>query len=173
MTVHPHVRGEMGYVQQVPEVGIGSSPRAWGNVLGACPSDMPYRFIPTCVGKWRCEERRPCWKTVHPHVRGEMSAGARPRSCPSGSSPRAWGNGRCRVPHGVVQRFIPTCVGKCRWRHTRRARWPVHPHVRGEMVTICILDVDRRGSSPRAWGNGLQLLLFSPLHRFIPTCVGK
>ena len=49
----------------------------------------------------------------------------------------------------------------------------VHPHVRGEYLTRRGISGTKDGSSPRAWGILLMLLVRSCLTRFIPTCVGN
>jgi len=48
--VHPHVRGEHTSTNAQPVELGGSSPRAWGTLLGPCPLISARRFIPTCVG---------------------------------------------------------------------------------------------------------------------------
>ena len=49
-SVHPHVRGEQGLDRSRGCRGCGSSPRAWGTVVGCGPKERMRRFIPTCVG---------------------------------------------------------------------------------------------------------------------------
>ncbi len=49
----------------------------------------------------------------------------------------------------------------------------VHPHVRGEMRVGSPRTRWLYGSSPRAWGNGLDAEVCEVHLRFIPTCVGK
>src|SRR5690606_30682419 len=70
-------------------------------------------------------------------------------------------------------RFIPTRVGRgCpAWR--RSARATVHPHSRGERAFQLPTRARRVGSSPLAWGEGILRLPAPPLHRFIPTRVGR
>ena len=126
---------------------------AYLNSIGERRFDL--RFIPTCVGRMKCEPpARPsttgssprawgvCKKsrspircpTVHPHVRGAYLRIERLRwSICSGSSPRAWG----------VLKLLANSVHSL----------TVHPHVRGAYVNLSM------------W--------FIMLMRFIPTCVGR
>ena len=48
---HPHVRGEKSCSQFCPFSLSGSSPRAWGKVVGDVHGSLLLRIIPTCVGK--------------------------------------------------------------------------------------------------------------------------
>ena len=195
-TVHPHVRGEHSRCDRDGRAGsrfiptcvgntdqqgpkdqrkCGSSPRAWGTLVGGPFGLVLDRFIPTCVGN--TSARR-------------FSVRARP-----GSSPRAWGTlfqvtkvRSCSPVHPHVRgehasyplsppmatRFIPTCVGNT--------------------ATSLALLARRVGSSPRAWGtlresgrtteatsvhphvrgeHGTTYALQDVVSRFIPTCVGN
>jgi len=125
------------------------------------------------VGKWSASRRTTARSTVHPHVRGEMTAIAANSEDKYGSSPRAWGNEEHRGQRTPLSRFIPTCVGK--WARTAPAgrRTAVHPHVRGEMRLRGGALADAVGSSPRAWGNDDLHPFAILILRFIPTCVGK
>jgi len=172
-SVHPHVRGE----HEVDAVGRqhqpGSSPRAWGasgvrRLIGSVS-----RFIPTCVGSITGPARAAAGSSVHPHVRGEHAPTVRPRPCPPGSSPRAWG---ALPPASVRQRFrrfIPTCVGSIGHNPFIRHTPSVHPHVRGEHCGWAPAAQSSVGSSPRAWGALKDWNVDAEGDRFIPTCVGS
>jgi len=70
----------------------------------------------------------------------------------SGSSPQAWGTRGVARNRGRGIRFIPTSVGNT-W--SPRPFWlsaPVHPHKRGEHITIPHTPRNGAGSSPQAWG---------------------
>jgi len=71
------------------------------------------------------------------------------------------------------KRFIPTCVGNTYLRIGIYRLSAVHPHVRGEYVTVDVVSVDVIGSSPRAWGILLFLSSDNFPQWFIPTCVGN
>ena len=152
LPVHPHVRGEYGCHFVPRQLAVGSSPRAWGIRVGTLGHGKPLRFIPTCVGNTCHARQRPCWSSVHPHVRGEYTQIIAATQTGTGSSPRAWGIPVCWAWAPKTGRFIPTCVG-----NTPVYRWgshcvSVHPHVRGEYLCRYTAVALLLGSSPRAWG---------------------
>ena len=73
-TVHPHMRGELLDATTVAQAIRGSSPHAWGTLAEKFSPIPLLRFIPTCVGNspgpWVIGPGR----TVHPHMRGELSS---------------------------------------------------------------------------------------------------
>ena len=90
-----------------------------------------------------------------------------------GSSPRAWGTDHAAVLQQGDHRFIPTSVGNGSVSRARNPDVPVHPHERGERKRGCRSRRTRLGSSPRAWGTGLNLRQIRIRARFIPTSVGN
>ena len=129
-----------------------------------------------------------------PRVWGRRCDRASATAIADGSPPRVWGRLRSGILTWHVCRFTPTCVGTTIVPCAMTLRTTsVHPHVRGEDVSMRIvqLDVDR-GSPPRVWG---RLYVESPSSgaygspprvwgrpasqrasqccRFTPTCVGK
>ena len=109
----------------------------------------------------------------HPHVRGEKRSVPRSARVYDGSSPRAWGKVVRQRTRAVIDRIIPTCVGK-RLSHTHKTEhYPDHPHVRGEKSIGFASSEKRGGSSPRAWGKGRHCRRECRNPRIIPTCVGK
>ena len=142
MAVHPHVRGEYWVFQLAPFSLTGSSPRAWGIHTHPASATVATRFIPTCVGNTYkgCIPAR--FASVHPHVRGEYMFSTTDLECSPGSSPRAWGIPFSSCSLAFCSRFIPTCVG-----NTSRFRFfsfllPVHPHVRGEYLSLKISTIN-------------------------------
>ena len=89
--VHPHVRGEEPAWSTPTLSPYGSPPRAWGRGPVRVSQCVLMRFTPTCVGKRAPRRTASGTGTVHPHVRGEESSGARSRPSAAGSPPRAWG----------------------------------------------------------------------------------
>ena len=172
-SVHPHMRGELGPLSPTSPFSPGSSPHAWGTHGGTVPHGPLHRFIPTCVGNSGHRGQAPVQTAVHPHMRGELWTPMEITARHGGSSPHAWG-----TPHGYVSwahedRFIPTCVGNSSSCGSGRQDRPVHPHMRGELMSSILNPMISAGSSPHAWGtlrHGLQL---GPEVRFIPTCVGN
>jgi len=70
-------------------------------------------------------------------------------------------------------RNIPTRVGKTHRRVCPSARYPEHPHARGENWIKAKIQPSRRGTSPRAWGKRFFLRQWRQQCRNIPTRVGK
>src|SRR5690606_36221147 len=90
-----------------------------------------------------------------------------------GSSPLAWGEVRRPRRAPLVERFIPTRVGR---GGRAAAPWPrrsVHPHSRGERPARGVVGRGDRGSSPLAWGEGRPPRGGGGGPRFIPTRVGR
>jgi len=110
----------------------GSSPRAWGTRGGAIGGTDEARFIPTGVGN--------------------AGASFRLRINPSGSSPRAWGTLSLWPARPCQTRFIPTGVGNAASTASTARITTVHPHGRGERLTLATSRLKSAGSSPRAWG---------------------
>ena len=111
------------------------------------------RFTPTCVGNTRLHRHRGCRDP--------------------GSPPRAWG---IRTMTPIIRhhaRFTPTCVGNTNQRPAQWCRIPVHPHVRGEYVTLDANSSGVVGSPPRAWGIRACAVEIAAMIRFTPTCVGN
>ncbi len=172
--VHPHVRGEGSCTANATTAAVwftptcvgkgrrgggakrrasGSPPRAWGRGHGHLERHRSLRFTPTCVGKGTPGVTPDAPTAVHPHVRGEGSAGEEIGDGSFGSPPRAWGRAAI-LPGRALTR-------------------EVHPHVRGEGRSAPTPPACRRGSPPRAWGRAHRVRLATSIPRFTPTCVGK
>ena len=89
--VHPHMRGEHLIERPQVYVGDGSSPHAWGTLLGIQHIIGNTRFIPTCVGNTCTSYSATCSPRFIPTCVGNTSSSARLGCCQN--------------------RFIPTCVG--------------------------------------------------------------
>ena len=152
MADHPHVRGENIHRQFIAHVIPGSSPRAWGKLSNKRRKERNRRIIPTCVGKTTLGFGTKGHYTDHPHVRGENAALTSLMLGGFGSSPRAWGKPPKCMFRKLVNRIIPTCVGKTRITPKNGSMQSDHPHVRGENDTVASHDHGNVGSSPRAWG---------------------
>ncbi len=151
---HPHGRGEKGAMFKVDNFHIGSSPRAWGKGGGRGRAGADARIIPTGVGKSYSLTYPPKSKSDHPHGRGEKRFSIRKLDFVSGSSPRAWGKDFQSHKDTVIERIIPTGVGKSKSESGRDWKRPDHPHGRGEKSAEGGVLLPLPGSSPRAWGKG-------------------
>ena len=170
---HPHGRGEN--IRQKAEVGSygGPSPRAWGKLRGEVRRVARQRTIPTGVGKTIRHHRNRYQKADHPHGRGENTVRKKRMRLGRGPSPRAWGKPLGERLLDVVERTIPTGVGKTRGRSRRARRLTDHPHGRGENSDSMATNDKCYGPSPRAWGKPSQRTLANREYRTIPTGVGK
>jgi len=173
LPVHPHVHGELGRARTSTTRMSGSSPRAWGTREYRGSRLRYARFIPTCMGNSLPANPIGSDTPVHPHVHGELAKALILEIFWDGSSPRAWGTRRGRMSETLVGRFIPTCMGNSGARWSSGRRWPVHPHVHGELESGGDDDALGAGSSPRAWGTRGADRELSLAIRFIPTCMGN
>ena len=151
----------------------GSSPRAWGTPVRQRTTAHLKRFIPTGVGNTCATITLVVAGAVHPHGRGEHLERFGWDVCKDGSSPRAWGTPVIGAKEYALSRFIPTGVGNTNRERRLGEAPPVHPHGRGEHISIKRLCQYPYGSSPRAWGTLLEPGNNELLRRFIPTGVGN
>ena len=172
-SVHPHMRGEYFHCRQSSKASAGSSPHAWGILPGCIDLQLPYRFIPTCVGNTPGGHGRRQTSPVHPHMRGEYISAAQAVSTNGGSSPHAWGIPEPPYGPPYNPRFIPTCVGNTSTQLLQQVEHTVHPHMRGEYSCRIAGSSGHSGSSPHAWGIRPRFFLQHEAGRFIPTCVGN
>jgi len=166
-------RGERGAGWTRMSAEFGSSPRSWGTpVLDVLEEDR-LRFIPTLVGNApRCASAAAC-RTVHPHARGERGDLGFGVDAQVGSSPRSWGTLPQQKAPLEAGRFIPTLVGNADQSRSHAMPGAVHPHARGERVTVARHFDAVGGSSPRSWGTPPRHAAGWRRARFIPTLVGN
>ncbi len=172
-TVHPHARGEHPPFGAAPFWKGGSSPRPWGTRDRRGWPSGGVRFIPTPVGNTSGSRRRWSSRPVHPHARGEHLPSMLVIATCIGSSPRPWGTRLGPTAARVGTRFIPTPVGNTRAWSRRGTTSAVHPHARGEHMTIDQPIRQADGSSPRPWGTPGHDDAQDHRRRFIPTPVGN
>ena len=150
----------------------GSPPHAWGQFFSRRGMARQSRFTPTCVGTI------PAWgvsvvsATVHPHMRGDNVYNWIAAVPALGSPPHAWGQSPARFHACALTRFTPTCVGTMTSSCAMTAQTSVHPHMRGDNVSLSFLSISAAGSPPHAWGQFFWLHVSLQRRRFTPTCVG-
>jgi hypothetical protein len=150
--VHPHMRGD--------------------NVVGSLFEILTLRFTPTCVGTINSKYGHAAGPTVHPHMRGDNTYDDFSTEDASGSPPHAWGQ-YANIPERIkINRFTPTCVGTIYVRRLPVIPSPVHPHMRGDNLTIEPSRNLYTGSPPHAWGQWCNCYACRSAPRFTPTCVG-
>ena len=171
--VHPHSRGENYPPAADDAVCLGSSPLARGKLMCIVCSVRRRRFIPTRAGKIvRRVSGRLC-AGVHPHSRGENLELDIQTKEQEGSSPLARGKFYGGESSDYRMRFIPTRAGKMlKWVLPTICR-RVHPHSRGENLTIDTAKEIAMGSSPLARGKSYPDRFRNGNEGFIPTRAGK
>ena len=171
--VHPRIHGERLWRLDKPAWITGSSPRARGTLTKRCRRWFRVRFIPACAGNACAAVARPRFSPVHPRVRGERDPNEVRQVQADGSSPRARGthtSARCRA---CSWRFIPACAGNALENARPVGVVSVHPRVRGERPPQKRQTLASIGSSPRARGTLMPLLILFTMWRFIPACAGN
>jgi len=170
---HPHACGEKGIKETLDGMGVGSSPRVWGEVArqrltcsiaGSSPrvwGEAPRtrrmivvtRIIPTRVGRRASTSAGCAVRADHPHACGEKKA-----------SPSA---------RDELQRIIPTRVGRRADTGAGQGQGADHPHACGEKHAESVTAKKTTGSSPRVWGEAERALGAALNSRIIPTRVGR
>jgi len=74
---------------------------------------------------------------------------------------------------GKTRGFTPTCVGNTASTSFAFSNAAVHPHMRGEYFYKWVVETNKAGSPPHAWGILRQRPSLSAMRRFTPTCVGN
>ncbi len=108
----------------------------------------------------------------HPHACGDKYKKVFGRDDIKGSSPRVWGQVNCNTNRASASRIIPTRVGTSRLYDTFAMFDEDHPHACGDKYDYCYKDTDYPGSSPRVWGQVLNMYLMFYNIGIIPTRVG-
>ena len=111
---HPRVRGENFSGSGVPNLRLGTSPRARGKPQCILNLFIRHRNIPACAGKTRCGANEAVVEVEHPRVRGENLMKAGDEIYGTGTSPRARGKLAEAVTTMEGWRNIPACAGKTR-----------------------------------------------------------
>ena len=75
---------------------------------------------------------------VHPHVCGENYQEPAFAAGSFGPSPRVWGKLWFQSSNDIIQRSIPTCVGKTITARSNVRVVQVHPHVCGENFKLIL-----------------------------------
>ena len=171
-TVHPHARGDNIRIESLARQYRGSPPRAWGQRVILLFRVYRNRFTPTRVGTTPRRSARAAWRAVHPHARGDNDEERAAVGPENGSPPRAWGQRGIIGSQPRCRRFTPTRVGTTGTDRRASPAYPVHPHARGDNLTITAGTAAYTGSPPRAWGQPDDHRRHRRVYRFTPTRVG-
>src|SRR5690554_5186812 len=93
----------------------------------------------------------------HPHVRGDHETVGLDPQVGFGSPPHAWGSHLMLVDFTYYLRFTPTRVGITSASAKASFRSAVHPHTRGDHVSVICNFATLIGSPPHAWGSLLPI----------------
>ena len=111
-------------------------------------------------------------KQDHPHACGDKRFTIFSVNSETGSSPRVWG----QVLFFFVLLFtcgiIPTRVGTRTVQPLPSSAGGDHPHACGDKSSLGKVASNVSGSSPRVWGQAVNLIDFCMFFRIIPTRVG-
>ena len=108
---HPHAYGDKPLFRSRTPLGVGSSPRVWGQAQKFAPSQQWVRITPTRMGTSLDKWQGVITEEDHPHAYGDKLYGDEFEFKPEGSSPRVWGQ-VCRKRCGCSRsRIIPTRMG--------------------------------------------------------------
>ena len=124
----------------------------WGQGKSVDASTAKQRIIPTRVGTREAFCLDNANYQDHPHACGDKWIIVCLKLLSAGSSPRVWGQAVLSAVDFGFQGIIPTRVGTSR---SSAQRFPClwdHPHACGDKNVIFRKHTERRGSSPRVWG---------------------
>ena len=108
----------------------------------------------------------------HPHAYGDKSKKVAFVYNFIGSSPRVWGQVLSTVCKLVELRIIPTRMGTSLERNTSCRVKGDHPHAYGDKLLGVWLRQQGQGSSPRVWGQVVQVSPDGAKFGIIPTRMG-
>ena len=155
-TVHPCLRGELGSVAGLPWKTRGSSPLTRGTPRRKFVTEVVVRFIPAYAGNSNMTAWGVRVVTVHPRLRGELSAAEAEELLRTGSSPLTRGTHACFCNFCNTCRFIPAYAGNSTLPVGFSGVFSVHPRLRGELADHEVNEIDFDGSSPLTRGTLAQ-----------------
>ena len=172
-TVHPRLRGELIRPLAFMSNSNGSSPLTRGTHANALPAPTASRFIPAYAGNSLSHSVFCGRSSVHPRLRGELTALVLAFFGAFGSSPLTRGTPdigqRCIDPN----RFIPAYAGNSIAGSRQVLPYPVHPRLRGELGYEAEIVTYSAGSSPLTRGTRTLSVSDDMAFRFIPAYAGN
>ena len=169
---HPHACGDKFTSVKVCFADGGSSPRVWGQVNPILIDADFTGIIPTRVGTSCHFYPNHGQGKDHPHACGDKKMEKFVFYRRIGSSPRVWGQAIVARELLNCNRIIPTRVGTRAYRAVFHPVIRDHPHACGDKQFLTDKTGNRRGSSPRVWGQDLFLVNTLGYIGIIPTRVG-
>ncbi len=149
---HPRVGGEDGRVVGVePAVG-GTPPRRRGGRRRRRGRRVWRRNTPASAGRSPGASATADSTPEHPRVGGEVPMSIGPAKEQTGTPPRRRGGPWSHASVADRERNTPASAGRSRPSSRRRARWPEHPRVGGEVGGRAADAEEPRGTPPRRRG---------------------
>ena len=169
---HPHACGDKRFTIFSVNSETGSSPRVWGQVLFFFVLLFTCGIIPTRVGTRVRNKLKTTADGDHPHACGDKYDLKAKIWNEAGSSPRVWGQVFFHLNFRNKSRIIPTRVGTRKNHHTVLPQKRDHPHACGDKPWLAPNVTTNTGSSPRVWGQAIEINFDEDGNRIIPTRVG-
>ena len=144
----------------------------WGQARSQANAADKARIIPTRVGTSEKEQRHLSQERDHPHACGDKDLQRRSQRPHLGSSPRVWGQVIRLFENPAELRIIPTRVGTSLNMFVPSSTIQDHPHACGDKFKGYSTRCHFVGSSPRVWGQVMNILQNAQPIRIIPTRVG-
>ncbi len=129
-------------------------------------------IIPTRMGTSTQDRIYTTFSQDHPHAYGDKTMRCYVRRAQNGSSPRVWGQVKLIDSFGSLDRIIPTRMGTSPSAKDSGGVCRDHPHAYGDKAIVWLYSVIKVGSSPRVWGQGIDVLQTYFFDRIIPTRMG-
>ena len=146
------MRGEKRFDLNKELSGLGSPPRARGEVYPDDGTGVDVGITPACAGRSELLFGGRRVVQDHPRVRGEKHPPCLFHHFYKGSPPRARGEAGYQLHPLCLIRITPACAGRRRLIFEDRRYARDHPRVRGEKLGIFASLFAFVGSPPRARG---------------------
>ena len=169
---HPHAYGDKKSPAVLTAPSTGSSPRVWGQGLRVHHRRIQAGIIPTRMGTSPCGRCSCVLLADHPHAYGDKYSIARGEHQQVRSSPRVWGQVTPIVQLSPPIGIIPTRMGTSIILYNLRYYTEDHPHAYGDKLLGVWLRQQGQGSSPRVWGQVVQVSPDGAKFGIIPTRMG-
>ena len=169
---HPHAYGDKKRITLCMALGLGSSPRVWGQALVKPLCCAGKRIIPTRMGTRDTHDGVCFPDRDHPHAYGDKNIALKECSNEWGSSPRVWGQDDVIDRNKNPVRIIPTRMGTSRKYAKNHKQQKDHPHAYGDKNQVQRNGLQYIGSSPRVWGQVFKTISKRSNSRIIPTRMG-
>ena len=170
---HPRGCGEKYKTPHPRRAREGSSPRVRGEVARGVRALLERGIIPAGAGRRGHVEPHQSTNRDHPRGCGEKSCCRKTSTSARGSSPRVRGEVRILSTTAVSIGIIPAGAGR-RASSIQATAFPRdHPRGCGEKGRAAWMSAQKRGSSPRVRGEGVETPAWMACMGIIPAGAGR